>query len=105
MSALQRSKEGMQDPGLPVFLKCWSVICTQFPNKSYNSLYPNFSVDEDTQLIGTDLRGQQYTIDLKKKKKKLKMPSAKGLSLFSAFYRLKKLHWEGGKKDRQQAVQ
>ena len=33
------------------------------------------------------------------------MPSAKGLSLFSAFYRLKKLHWEGGKKDRQQAVQ
>ena len=103
MSALQRSKEGMQDPGLPVFLKCWSAICTQFPNKSHNSFYPNFSVDEDIQLIGTDLRGQQYTIDLKKNK--LKMPSAKGLSLFSAFYRLKKLHWEGGKKDRQQAVQ
>lgn len=57
MSALQRSKEGMQDPGLPVFLKCWSVICLLLvKHKSHNSLYPNFSVDEDIQLIGTDLR-------------------------------------------------
>lgn len=76
MPALQRSEKCVQNSGLSLFLKRGLVVFTYFPNKSNNPLYPNFSVDEDIQLIRTDLRCQQYTEDFFKKPK---MTSIKGL--------------------------